>query len=167
MNRILKLFVFAMAAVYFLVDAAFWTLARPLARRLADHWIFDNLRTWVVSLRPYPALALFAVPVIILEPVKPLAAYLTATGHIVGGLTVLAIAEILKLVLIERLFRISHDKLLSIRWFAWCYDKLRRVQNGLESLEAWQRTRRWASTAKYTIRNYVFKMKMHLSWQER
>jgi hypothetical protein len=156
-----------MAAVYFLVDAAFWTLARPLTRRLADHWIFDNLRTWVVSLRPYPALALFAVPVIILEPVKPLAAYLTATGHIIGGLTVLAIAEVLKLVLIERLFRINRDKLMSIRWFACCYGKFRRVQNGIESLEAWQLTRHWAFTAKCTIRNYVFKMKMHLSWQER
>lgn len=159
MNRILKLFAFSMAAIYFLVDVAFWTLAKHAARRLADHWIFDSLRAWIVSLRPYPTLALFAMPVIILEPVKPLAAYLTATGHIVGGLTVLAIAEILKLVLIERLFRISRDKLMSICWFARCYDKFRRAQNWLQSLEAWQLTRHWALIAKYTIRNYVLKMK--------
>ena len=82
MNRILKPFVFLVAAIYFLVDALFLTLARPIARRLADLWIFDRLRTWIVSLRPYPTLALFMVPVLVLEPVKPVAAYLTATGQL-------------------------------------------------------------------------------------
>ena len=58
------------AAIYFLVDAAFLTVLRPLANRLADRWIFDSLRAWIVSLRPYPTLALFAVPVIILSPLS-------------------------------------------------------------------------------------------------
>jgi len=155
LNRIFKGFVFLVAATYFMVDAAFWTLANPLARRVADHWIFDNLRKWLVSLGPYSTLALFAVPVIILEPVKPLAAYLAATGHVVGGLTILAIGEILKLVLIERLFRIGRDKLLSIRAFAWCYDKFRRAQNRVQSLEAWHLIRHWALVAKYAVRSYA------------
>ena len=172
LNRIFKPFVFLVAAIYFLVDAAFWTVAKPIARRLADHWLFDRLRAWIVSLRPYPTLALFVVPVIVLEPVKPVAGYLTATGHVVSGLTVLVVGEILKLVLIERLFRVSRDKLMSIPIFAWCYDKIRQAKDWVESLEAWQLTRRWSLIAKHAVRSYVLEMKTsqkqeRLSWQSR
>jgi hypothetical protein len=172
LNRIFRPFVFLAAAVYFLVDAAFWTIARPVARWLADRWIFDRLQAWIVSLRPYPTLALFAVPIVILEPVKPLAAYLTATGHIGSGLTVLVVGEILKLVLIERLFRVSRDKLMSIPAFAWCYNKFRGAQDWVESLEAWQLTRRLSLIARHAVRRYVLRMKAsqkqaRLSWQSR
>ena len=172
MNRILKLFLFPVAAIYFLADAVFWNLAKPLARRLSDLRIFERLRAWIVSLRPYPTLALFLVPVIILEPVKPVAAYLTAMGHIVGGLSVLAAGEILKLVLIERLFSISRDKLMSIAAFAWCYDKFRRARTWVESLEAWRLMRRLSLTARYAVRGYLREMKLarkleRLSWQSR
>ena len=172
MNRIFKPFVFLVAAIYFLVDAMFLAVARPVARWLAKLWIFDRLRAWIVSLQPYPTLALFMVPVLLLEPVKPVAAYLTTTGHIMTGLTVLLIGEILKLVLIERLFSISRDKLMSIAAFAWCYDRLSRAREWLESIKAWQLTRRFSLVARRAIRSYVFQMKtsqkqQRVSWQSR
>jgi hypothetical protein len=173
LNRILKPFVFLVAAIYFLVDALFLTLARPIARRLADLWIFDRLRTWIVSLRPYPTLALFMVPVLVLEPVKPVAAYLTATGHIVGGLTVLLVGELLKLVLIERLFSISRDKLMSIAAFAWSYDKLCQARAWAESFRVWQLARRLSLFARHSVRGYFLESKtpsqkqQRLSWQGR
>jgi hypothetical protein len=170
MNRMFKPFVFLAAAIYFLVDAVFFTIARPVARGLARLWIFDSLRAWIVSLRPYPTLALFVVPVIILEPAKPLAAYLTATDHVISGLTVLVVGEILKLVLIERLFSVSRDKLMSIRAFAWCYDKLRQAHDWIESLEAWRLMRRLSLIAKRSVRSHVIEMKtsqkqQRPSWQ--
>jgi hypothetical protein len=158
-NRILKPFVFLVAAIYFLVDAAFWTIAKPVARWLADLRILDGLRAWIVSLRPYPTLALFAVPLIVLEPVKPVAAYLTATGHVFSGLMVLVIGELLKLVLIERLFRLSRDKLMSIPAFAWCYGKFELARDWVESLAAWRLMRRFSLLAKRAVRRYVFDMK--------
>ena len=112
---------------------------------LADHWIFHRLRSWIMSLGPYPTLALFIVPVLVLEPAKPVAAYLTATGHVASGLAVLGVAELLKLVLIERLFRISRDKLMSIPAFAWGYGKYEQARNWVESLSAWQLARRLGS----------------------
>jgi hypothetical protein len=172
LNRIFKPFVFLIAAIYFLVDAVFLTVARPVARRLADLLVFDSLRAWIVSLRPYPTLALFMGPVLILEPVKPVAAYLTATSHIMAGLTLLLIGEILKLVLIERLFCISRDKLMSITAFAWCYDKLLQAREWLESLKAWQLTRRLSLVARRAVRGYILEMQasqkqQRPSWQSR
>jgi hypothetical protein len=158
-NRIVKPFVVTLAAIYFLADAIFATIAHPLARWIGDHWVFSRLRAWIRSLRPYPALALFLVPLIILEPVKPGAAFLAATGHVKLGLTVLVIGEILKLVLVERLFCLNRDKLMSIPAFAWAYGKYRLVMDRLESMEAWQMVRRWSRIARFSIRNALAQLK--------
>jgi hypothetical protein len=116
------------AAIYFLVDAVFLSGAKPLSNWIAEHWIFESLRAWIVSLRPYPTLPLFAVPLIVLEPVKPAAAYLVGTGHFAMGMIVLVVGEILKLVLVERLFSVSRDKLMSIPVFASAYWKYRALR---------------------------------------
>src|SRR5947209_3544445 len=130
-SRIIKPFIVVLATVWFLADAIFSTIAHPLARWLGKRWVLFRLRAWIRSLRPYPALALFAVPLIILEPVKPVAAYLVATGQFRLGLMVLIVGEILKLVLVERLFSVTRDKLLSIPAFAWAYGKYRLVMDRL------------------------------------
>jgi hypothetical protein len=75
----LKPVTYVLAALYFLVDAAFMAIAKPISDWLARHVVLRRLRAWIRSLRPYPSLALFSVPVIILEPIKPVAAYLAAT----------------------------------------------------------------------------------------
>src|SRR5438105_8560305 len=79
---------------------------------------------WTRSLRPYPSLALFSIPVIMLEPIKPVAAHLAATGQMVGSVVILIVGELLKLVLIERLFSLTRDKLMKIPAFAWAYTEL-------------------------------------------
>ena len=78
-KRILKPVTYVLATLYFLVDAAFMAFAKPISDWLARHVVLRRLRAWIRSLRPYPSLALFSVPVIMLEPVKPVAAYLAAT----------------------------------------------------------------------------------------
>jgi hypothetical protein len=160
-NRILKPSVVLLAAIYFLVDAVFMSVARPLANWIEKHWVLKRLRGWIASLRPYPTLALFAVPLIILEPVKPVAAYLAATDQVAWGMTVLVVGEILKLVLVERLFSISRDKLMSIPAFAWCYGKYRLAKDWLESTEVWQMVRRWSRVARVAIRHRFAELKAH------
>ena len=143
MKRILKTVVFILAAVYFMrVDAIFLTVATPLARWMARQRVFVRLRKWIGSLRPYPSLALFAVPLIVLEPVKPVATYLIATGQIATGVTVLIVGEILKLIVVERLFKLCRRKLLKISMFARGYAHWRQGVNWIVSMRAWQAARR-------------------------
>jgi hypothetical protein len=158
-NRIWKPFIVVLAAIYFVADALFATIAHPVSRWLSRQRLFSRLRTWIRSLRPYPSLALFAVPVIILEPVKPVAAYLAATGHFMTSVTLLVVGEILKLVLVERMFDLNRDKLLTIPAFAWGYGKYRLARNWLESLEAWQMVRRWSRMARLAIRGAMSQLK--------
>jgi hypothetical protein len=158
-NRILKAVVFLLAAIYFLVDAIFLTVAKSLAYWIVEHWIFESLRVWIVLLPPYPTLALFALPLAILEPVKPMAAYLVGTGHVATGLIFLVVAEILKLALVERLFSVNRDKLMSIPAFAWVYWKYSGAKDCVTSMKAWQVVRRWSLVAQYVIRSYALKLK--------
>jgi hypothetical protein len=154
-NRILKAVTYVLAVVYFLVDAAFIAVAKPLSNWVAKHVVLRKLRLWIRSLRPYPSLALFSVPVIILEPVKPVAAYLAATGQIVSSVLTLIVGELLKLVLVERLFSLTRDKLMKIPAFAWAYGKFRQAKAWLEATEAWRTIR----SVSRTVRHYVTQMK--------
>jgi hypothetical protein len=57
--------VFLIVAIYFLVDAVFFTLFKRVFRWLANCSVFESLRAWIVSLRPYPTLVLFIVPLLL------------------------------------------------------------------------------------------------------
>jgi hypothetical protein len=154
-KRILKPAAYVLAVLYFLLDAVFLPVAGRMSRWVGDHWALGGLRRWIESLPPYPTLLLFAVPVVVLEPVKPLAFYLVGTGHVVTGLSAFVVAELVKLVLIERLFNISRDKLMSIAAFAWGYGKYRQARDWATSLEAWQNLRRLSRVAQYAVRRHV------------
>jgi hypothetical protein len=78
----------------------------------------------------------------ILEPVKPVAFYLTAKGHVLGGCAVLVLGEIIKVTLVEQVIEITKPKLMSFRWFAWAYGHWEAVTDRLRSIEAWQAVRR-------------------------
>jgi hypothetical protein len=137
-KRILKPVTYILAAIYLLVDAVFMAVARPIALWIGWHFQFRRLRAWIRSLPPYPSLALFSVPVIVLEPIKPVAAYLAATGQVLSGAVTLIIGELLKLVLVERLFHLTRDKLMRIPAFAWAYGKFSEAKAWLRATEAWR-----------------------------
>ncbi|MBR0929686.1 hypothetical protein JQ561_24035 [Bradyrhizobium diazoefficiens] len=151
MKRILKPVTYVLAAIYFLVDAVFMAVARPIARWIGRHVQFRRLRAWIRSLRPYPSLALFSVPVIMLEPVKPVAAYLTATGQVLSGAVTFIVGELLKLVLVERLFHLTRDKLMRIPAFAWAYGKYAAAKAWLQATEAWRAVRALARAVKDSV----------------
>jgi len=134
----LKIASYVLAFAYFLLDALFVGVAKPISRWLARHLHLERLRAWIQSLSPYPSLALFSVPVIILEPVKPVAAYLAATGQVLAAGTTLAVGELLKLVLVERLFALTRNKLMKIPAFAWAYNYYKQAIGWLKSTAAWQ-----------------------------
>ena len=120
-KRILKVLTYVAAGLYLLVDAIFMTLAKPIADWIDKNVPLRRLRDWIRSLPPYPSLALFSIPVIVLEPIKPVAAYLAATGQFLSAAVTFIFGELLKLVLVERLFNLTREKLMRIPAFARLY----------------------------------------------
>jgi hypothetical protein len=67
------------------------------------------------------------------EPAKPAAAYLAAKGHAFTALGVFVMSELLKFLVVERLFAVTRDKLMSIPVFAWAYHRYGEIK----CLSAW------------------------------
>jgi len=151
--RFWKTAIFIVATAYFVVDGVLSYATRPITVWIAKRNLFERTRLWIVSLRPYPALALLVVPVIILEPAKPLAGYLMGTGHFGAGAITFITAEVLKLMFVEQLFQLNRKKLLSIPAFASGYHYWRRMMDLVESMEVWKASRRLADNTAHLLRS--------------
>jgi hypothetical protein len=152
--KLLRSFAGALALAYVVVDMVLGLLFRPLYRYLARLRFLDRLAAKIRTLKPYPSLALFLLPIIILEPAKPVAAYALAAGHPALGVGIFAGAELLKLVIVERLFQITRDKLMSIAAFAWVYARWKLVSDWLASTGIWRAARRLVLKAKSACRRW-------------
>lgn len=142
----------AVAILYFLIDALFLSIIRPVARAVGRLPVFKFMEERLKSLGPYPTLTLFLVPVVVLEPAKPLGAYLIATGHVVYGVTLVGVAEVLKIAVVERLFHFSRDKLMTIAAFAWAYNWLMVWLGYLRNQPLWQAVAKRFDTIKVAAR---------------
>jgi hypothetical protein len=137
-KRILTVLTYIATGLYLLVDAMFMTLAKPIANWIDKHVPLRRVKDWIRSLPPYPSLALFSVPVLVLEPIKPIAAYLAATGQFLSGALTFIFGELLKLVLVERLFSLTRKKLMKIPAFARLYGWYSQAMAWLKATEAWR-----------------------------
>jgi hypothetical protein len=162
-NRLLRRLstpiVIVLTILYLLIDALFLWIIQPFVGRLAHLAILARLRRWVESLGPYPTLALLIVPIIVLEPVKPIGFYLMATGRFWLGVVLIALGEILKIVTVERLFHMSRDKLLTIPVFAWGYGVVQYWLGQLKALPAWRMVVKAADTVKVFANRLVRQIK--------
>jgi hypothetical protein len=138
MKRLLKFLGYVLVTIYFVADLAFESVARPFSAWLGRLKLLQPLYAWIARLRPYPALALFSVPVVILEPVKPVGAFLVAAGHVMSGILTIAVGEILKITLVERLFHLTRDRLMQIPAFALLYRQWMRFRDWVTSSEIWR-----------------------------
>jgi hypothetical protein len=121
LSRLLRPIATLFAVGYFLLDALAYWVVRPVVRRIARLPLFGRIGRWVAGLGPYPSLILVLVPLALLEPAKLVGAWLVATGRPTAGVAVIVGAELVKIILVERLFHVAKPKLLTIGWFAWGY----------------------------------------------
>ncbi len=151
MKRLLKFLGYGLVTIYFVADLLFESVARPLSAWIGRLKLLQPLYAWIARLRPYPALALFSVPVVVLEPIKPIGAFLVAAGHVVQGVVAIAAGEILKIALIERLFKLTRDRLLQIPAFAVLYRHWMKFHDWVTSSEIW----RWCQAQISRVRALV------------
>jgi hypothetical protein len=140
-ERLLSAPLFALAIVWVLFDDLFRSLVKPAVGWLATLRPFARIEAWVRRQSPYVTLALFLVPLAIIEPMKLLGLYYLGQGQVTAGVVTFVVAKIVGIGLAERLFALSRDKLLSIRWFAvaygWVIGLRDRVHDYLRTTRFW------------------------------
>lgn len=157
---------------------AFWRLARPVLRwtaqivlallivleewgwqpladllgRLARWQPWARVETAIARLPPYAALVVFALPSLLLLPLKFLALFLIAKGQLVLAGFLFAAAKVGATALVARLFMLTRPALMQIAWFAWAYDRFIPWKNALEeyvrSSYVWRVGRVWKERVK-------------------
>jgi hypothetical protein len=131
LGRALRAPILIVAVAIVLVDEAFRAVVLPAVRALATLQPVRRAEAYIATLPPYATLALFLIPLAIIEPAKIYGLFLFGQGRWMAGTLTFVAAKVVGLALAERLFAISRDKLLSIGWFAWCYRKLVALKNAV------------------------------------
>jgi hypothetical protein len=131
-----KAILLTVVSLYFLIDLLFFSIMRPLRRRLTVLRWLGSVREWVGRLNRYLALLSLLVPWLILEPIKPIGFLLFTHKHRLAATLLIVAGEVVKLTLFEQLFDMTKPRLMSFRWFAWCYCTWRAAVEYLRSLES-------------------------------
>ncbi len=158
MKRIWKPILITLAIVYFLIDLLFLTFVRPLSRALRRLAVMARIQAWIDTLNRYQAMTLFLIPMVTLEPIKPIGFWMMAHHKFWLGLIVIAIGEVVKLTLVERLFHMTKTHLMTFKWFAWCLKKWGEATNYIKSLPVWQKMFRLYWKGRWRQRKFFRKL---------
>jgi hypothetical protein len=110
-----------LAALLLLLEEWCWDVGARLGAGLARWPLLAAVEARVRLLPPYAALCLFALPGLLLLPVKLLAVVAIAHGHAVSGIATIVIAKLGGAAVVARLYALTLPTLLAVGWFARCH----------------------------------------------
>ena len=139
-------------ALLILLEEWGWQPLADLVGRLARWRPWARAETAIARLPPYAALVVFALPSLLLLPLKFLALFLIARGQLVLAGVLFAAAKVVATALVARLFMLTRPALMQIAWFAWAYDRFIPWKDALEAYVrasyVWRVGRVWKARAK-------------------
>lgn len=100
-----------------------WEPLQALLARCARWRVWAWIESRIAALPPYAALAFFAVPSLLLLPVKLLALWAISHGHALLGAGVIVTAKLAGTAVVARLFSLTRPALMRLGWFARGYGK--------------------------------------------
>lgn len=129
--RLLKALFGSLLALLILFEEWGW---EPLQRALARIGQLPGLR-WlerrISALPPYPALALFLLPTLMILPVKLLALWAISQDRLLLGTLVILGAKLVGTAILARLFTLTQPALMQLPWFANAYTRWADWKNTL------------------------------------
>ncbi len=124
MRKLLRPFLIFLAIV-FLFEAWLWDNLAPVVGRVVDLLPWRRMKSavavWVDSLPPPATLIVFAVPLVILIPIKLLGLWLIAQGQVLSAAGVFILAKLVGLGVTSFVFDVTREKLLLMAWFRGVY----------------------------------------------
>jgi hypothetical protein len=152
-------------AALFLIEAWVWDAFVWLARRLVSFIPWATFKARVaafIDVLPAPVvLVVYLVPFIVVEPLKFITLWIAATGHVIFGLVGFVLVQFVGVGLLAVVFDLTREKLLSMAWFAWIYEKVLVFHHFADELIApykaaakreWQAMRAWARAYRERLR---------------
>jgi hypothetical protein len=121
--RFLKGLLSGLLALLILFEEWGWEPLQRALARLARLPLIGAIERRVAALPPYAALAVFALPSLLLLPVKLLALWLIGQGQAMLGALTIVVAKIVGTAIVARLFVLTRPALMQLAWFEALYTR--------------------------------------------
>jgi len=125
MKRIARPF-WVVLALVFLFEAWLWDVLQPIVARLVGIIPWGKIKPafirMIERLSPQATLVVFAIPFVVLLPIKFLEFWLLAHRQWTGAIVVLVLAKLVGLGLTAFIFDATRNKLLQVAWFRRLYE---------------------------------------------
>lgn len=125
MRRLLQPF-WVLLAVIFLIEAWLWDHLEPIVERIVAAIPLRTFKQWlsvrIDALSPAMTLIVFAVPVIVLFPLKLVGLWLLAHQYWVAATLVIVAGKFLGVGITAFIFDVTRAKLLQMAWFKTGYE---------------------------------------------
>ena len=149
-------------ALLLLLEEWLWRLGSRFAAGLATWPPLRALEAGVRRLPPYWALLVFALPGLMLLPVKLLALLAIAHGHPLWGVGVFILAKLGGAVVVARIYVLTLPSLLALAWFARWHNRFIMFKDNLiarlRSSAAFSRVRRSIAAARRMLRRLRYQL---------
>lgn len=126
--RRLNRWLLILLALVFLFEAWLWEHLSPIVAwvvaRLPLKKFKERIATAIANLPPAATLVVFAIPFILLLPLKFLEFWLLAKRQWTAAIFVLVLAKLLGLGVTAFIFDLTRPKLLQLAWFRWLYGRV-------------------------------------------
>jgi len=154
------------AALVLLLEEWLWRVGSRIAGGIAEWpplaWLEDAVR----RLPPYPALLVFALPGLLLLPVKLLALLAIAHGHPMWGVATFVAAKLGGAVVVARLYVLTLPSLLALVWFARWHNRFMMFKDDLiarlRASPTYVRVRRSVSALRSGLRRHLRRLRRQL-----
>ena len=144
-----------LAAMIMFFEEWLWDRLTAMMARVARLPVLQRLEVRLAALPPYPAMAVFLLPGLLLLPVNLFAMWLAANGQALAGTGLLIAAKLVGTAILARLFTVCKPSLLTVGWFRRLYEGITRLKARLyaaiKAMAAWQAAVRWKNAVKARI----------------
>ena len=149
----------ALLAVIIVFEEWGWRPLAALLARLAKYGPVARIEALISRLPPYPALAVFAVPGLMLLPVKLLALAWIAEGHVLWATLLFIFAKVVGTAVVARVFQLTHPALMQLGWFVRLHDTVMPWKHALVERVRASRTWRVGRVIKFHLKH-----RAHEAW---
>jgi hypothetical protein len=154
LKRALEIAIVPFAAAVVFVEQVLIRYLNAMMAAVARWPLVARFEVWLTSLPPWAAVLAFAMPSIIILPVKVSALWFAAHHRFALATASVVLGKILATAILARLYRILRPTMMELKWFAWADAKFFAWRDWayafVKSLPAWQqakalveRTRGW------------------------
>ena len=124
--------VWVLLAIIFLIEAWLWDHLEPIVARVVAAIPLARFKQWLTervdALPPAMTLIVFAVPIILLFPLKLVGLYLLTHEYWLTGVSTFLFAKLLGVGVTAFVFDVTRDKLMEMHWFERLYDLVMKLR---------------------------------------